>query len=160
MKNKLELTGYIRCGHLEFDMNQDTRFFFENNDGKDVAISIKLGGDSVAFWQHKFYRGFLLPCVANESYSDNEQLAHFSMKKMFLLRYCNGIADIPKEYIERAILIAAGDDIMAYIPSTGDLSYQDMAKFILDVEGLMLEFMPGLDSEGKKARDKAFELKQ
>ena len=159
MKNKIELIGKIKNGELVYNLGHDSKFFFDANEGQDCAITVKLGGDSVAFWQHKYYRGYLLPHVASESYDSDDMYAHFMLKKRFLLEQVDGIHEVPKKYIDRCILISdEGGYVLAYIPSTGDLTYSEMNNYIVKVEGLMLDYMTGLQAEAEAARKKAMEV--
>ena len=102
--------------------------------------------DNVKFFQHKYYRGELLEyCSLNSGLTKEE--CHEYFKSQFL---CFRLADgekIPSKYARRAKIyvreIEKDGEIIEqaykYIPSMGDLSYQDAADFIQKVELLAVE---------------------
>jgi len=98
--------------------------------------------DNVKFFQHKYYRGELLEyCALNSGMTKEE--CHGYFKSQYL---CFRLADgekIPSKYSRRAKIYVRetvnvdGETIeqaYKYIPSMGDLSYQDAAKYIQQVE--------------------------
>ena len=98
--------------------------------------------DNVKFFQHKYYRGELLEyCALNSGMTKEE--CHGYFKSQYL---CFRLADgekIPSKYSRRAKIYVRetvnvdGETIeqaYKYIPSMGDLSYQDAAHFIQQVE--------------------------
>ena len=102
--------------------------------------------DNVKFFQHKYYRGELLEyCSLNSGMTKEE--CHEYFKSQYL---CFRLADgekIPSKYSRRARIYVReyeenGEIIeyaYKYIPSMGDLSYQDAAKFIQQVEFFAVE---------------------
>lgn len=117
--------------------------------------------DNIKFFQHKYYRGELLEFCALNSGSTKEE-CHEYFKSQFL---CFRLADgekIPLKYSRRAKIYvretvnADGETIeqaYKYIPSMGDLSYQDAAKFIQQVELFAVEMWQY--STSSDLRDKA-----
>ena len=105
--------------------------------------------DNVKFFQHKYYRGELLEyCALNSGMTKEE--CHGYFKSQYL---CFRLADgekIPSKYSRRAKIYvretvnANGETIeqaFKYIPSMGDLSYQDAAKYIQQVELFAVEML-------------------
>jgi hypothetical protein len=103
--------------------------------------------DNVKFFQHKYYRGELLEyCSLNSGMTKEE--CHEYFKSQYL---CFRLADgerIPSKYSRRAKIYVReavnenGETIeqaFKYIPSMGDLSYQDAAHFIQQVELFAVE---------------------
>ena len=105
--------------------------------------------DNVKFFQHKYYRGELLEyCALNSGMTKEE--CHGYFKSQYL---CFRLADgekIPSKYSRRAKIYVRetvnvdGETIeqaYKYIPSMGDLSYQDAAKYIQQVELFAVEML-------------------
>ena len=102
--------------------------------------------DNVKYFQHKYYRGELLEyCSYHMGYTSEE--CHEYFKHMYLTFHLAQDENIPSKYSRRARIYVReyeenGEIIeyaYKYIPSMGDLSYQDAAKFIQQVELFAVE---------------------
>jgi hypothetical protein len=119
------------------------------HNGKSGEISIVLADETPRYFQHKYYRGYLLPAIADESFSGDREIAHAELKKILLQQPVSGWEEIPKKHRARASVIFirsvldAGevhDLVRGYIPSTACLSVKEMAEYILKVEALCAEY--------------------
>jgi hypothetical protein len=128
---------------------EDIRQFCAENDGKAGEITITLVDEGPRYYQHKYYRGYLLPAIADESYSGDRDQAHTELKKMFLMQPATGWNDIPKKHRSRCSVIyvreitddgEVTDVIRGYVPSTSRLNKKDMAEYILKIEALCAEY--------------------
>lgn len=117
--------------------------FLEFNEGKEGEIIYRTIERDIQYYQHKYYRGFLVPPIANDSYSGNRFETHLRLKEMFLVVAVSSFFDIPTKHQERAIPVydyfIENNEIIkktlcGYIPSTKDIAESEMRKFILDVE--------------------------
>lgn len=102
--------------------------------------------DNVKFFQHKYYRGELLEyCSLNSGWTKEE--CHEYFKSKYLTFSLAEGEKIPSKYSRRAkIYVREYEEngeikeyAYKYIPSMGDLSYQDAADFIQKVELLAVE---------------------
>ena len=102
--------------------------------------------DNVKYFQHKYYRGELLEyCSYHMGYTPDE--CHEYFKHKYLTFNIFQGEKIPSKYSRRArIYVREYEEngeikeyAYKYIPSMGDLSYQDAAKFIQQVEFFAVE---------------------
>ena len=132
--------------------------FLLANEGKEGELKLKIiNTDKVMYWRHKYYRSILLPYIAQESFSGDDFQAHIELKKMFLFVPVHEYREIPERYKnERTMfLFEASGSLNGLVPSTGDLSDEEMKKYILQVEGIMLELQISLTEQEMITRNKA-----
>jgi len=182
---ELKLNCRIQDGKIEyydFDFRKKIDDFKAGKDGKNINIIFQ-PADSVEYYQMKFYRGYLLPDVAHfMGEKDSNYVHNFVLKKDFLLVKIdlNDVKSIPARYRARCILLCEQRDIgdgelkdviWAYIPSTADLTYDEMKVFIEKVEHRLFADLNGrlgeVDENGnvlyneaaKQRQDEAGELR-
>lgn len=132
--------------------------FLKANEGKEGELKLKIvNTDKVMYWRHKYYRSILLPYIAQESFSGDDFQAHIELKKMFLFVPVQEYAEIPGRYkTDRTnFLFNAESKLCGFLPSTGDLTDEEMKKYILQVEGIMLELQISLTEQEMITRNKA-----
>ncbi len=132
--------------------------FLLANEGKEGELKLKIvNTDKVAYWRHKYYRSVLLPYIAVESYDSDNFKAHIELKKMFLFVPVFEYRDIPERYKNEKtmFLFEASGSLKGLIPSTGDLTDEEMKQYILQVEGIMLELQISLTEHEIITRNKA-----
>ena len=113
--NKIDVPGIIKNNHIEYDYditNSIDRFKTENN-GKCIVMSLQVQ-DGIEYFQHKYYRGYLLPSLAvcggeahDERNIDETELAkvHVWMKRDYLYVPETDINKIPRKYFKRGYTI-------------------------------------------------------
>ena len=132
--------------------------FLLANEGKEGELKLKIvNTDKVAYWRHKYYRSILLPYIAQESFSGDDFQAHIEMKQKFLFVPVFEYRDIPERYKNEKtmFLFEASGSLKGLIPSTGDLTDEEMKQYILQVEGIMLELQISLTEHEIITRNKA-----
>lgn len=132
--------------------------FLLANEGKEGELKLKIvNTDKVMYWRHKYYRSILLPYIAQESYDGHKFKAHMEMKKKFLYMPCSEYAEIPERHLtdKTNFLFDYKDQLKAYLPSTGNLTDEEMKKYILQVEGIVLELQISLTDSEMITRNKA-----
>lgn len=132
--------------------------FLLANEGKEGELKLKIiNTDKVMYWRHKYYRSILLPYIAQESFSGDDFQAHIELKKMFLFTPVNEYSGIPERFrTDRTNFIFDNDNnLKGFLPSTGDLTDEEMKKYILQVEGIMLELQISLTEHEMITRNKA-----
>lgn len=159
-KKDLVLRAAIENGVIKYkdaDFKDKIEKFKSVNEFQDIEITFA-NASSVEFFQHKYYRGYLLPDAAHfYGEKDTEYVHIFVLKKDFLMERIddNDVKSIPARFRKRCILLSEKrikvdelgevqvdengneiehDVIWAYIPSTADLTYQEMKIFIDKVE--------------------------
>ena len=89
MSEKLTDTFSVHHGTAAWQdrFNEKFRAILSNpeNEGKIFDITVEPVKQDAAHWQHKWYRGYLLPAIARESFDGIDAQAHYELKKMFLL---------------------------------------------------------------------------
>lgn len=134
----------------------------EKNEGRRGVREIRIEEDSVAYHQHKFYRGYLIPPIAEAAFDGDEFQAHIEMKKRFLFREIHEYGEIPRKHQSRCIpvwrITPDGEEVLiGYLPSTGDLTKDEMRDYIQRVEKFSDEMgMYALTGEGIEARNMAY----
>ena len=132
--------------------------FLLANEGKEGELKLKIvNTDKVMYWRHKYYRSVLLPYIAVESYDSDNFKAHIELKKMFLFVPVQEYSEIPERYrTDRTnFLFNAESKLCGFLPSTGDLTDEEMKQYILQVEGIMLELQISLTEQEIITRSKA-----
>lgn len=137
----------IKDGHIKYiddfpgmvnQIKNDKKY--QNREGE---IMIEFKEQDVEYYQHKYYRGFLLPDIADTAFDGKKRRAHIEMKRMFLYFDVNNEDDIPAKHFGRCILdyerykLADGKivhNLRGYMPSMGDITKKEAKEFILKVE--------------------------
>jgi len=103
--------------------------------------------DRPEYYQHKFYRKWILEPIAEaQGEKDLGYLHEFIIKKEFLYFEINDLRDIPEKHRRRCRVLTKEVDgenegekvekVVAYIPSTAILTFEEMKKFIEQTEAL------------------------
>jgi hypothetical protein len=190
MKNKLSYDVYIKSGvftYSEQDWKDKLDEFKLNHEGKKARVSLEII-DGPGWHSHKWYRGYLMPDIALSMGEGNVHYVHMMLKRDFLYTDCCGVEEIPKKYCKKGlypvsdynllnlnstdypysmikgIIISYNEEggVEGYIPSTSDLSYEDMKEYILKCENRLFIDLSGHIQEkhskvGVYHRRKAFE---
>lgn len=185
MKN-FKLTGKIQNGKIDYFENNMSNYnqFKADNEGKNVDVTIEIM-DRPEYYQHKYYRGGLLPAIAEASGEHNVHIQHILLKYDFLFRkeeipsnipkkyYTHGIYTIhehrfnnvmlfkiPCKYIKGIMMVlklydSGLEKLIGYIPSTADLTYDEMKQYIKQCENRLFIDLNGSLSEywGKYKND-------
>ena len=100
--------------------------------------------DRVQHFQHKYYRGPLIDEICGKVGERDTEYIHFEMKKKFLYREVESAKDIKSRYRGRCIVFMNDNaEVKAYIPSTGDLTFEEMRDYILKVEEFLIHEING-----------------
>lgn len=157
----------FRCdqGKIVFDDKENRKrlqMFLEFYDLQPGEVYIEVYSE-VAHFRHKYYRGVLLPAVTEKmGFKNTDYVHHIILKPRFLMEYVSGFEEIPGRVKNRArfvfteehdeetgeIIYVPGTDIprqkiIAYIPSTGDISDERMRQYMQDVEAFFYEELDG-----------------
>lgn len=158
---KLQLSTYVLdSGHFEGSVNRKITAWMKDAIGEYVDVEMRVLNRPEHF-QHKYYRGTLLPDIAAASGETDLAKCHITLKRDFL--YCpietGSILEIDERHfsggtfiitrtqlfnlealiiscamISGQIIIVIDDNqkLLAYIPSLSTISFEDMEKFIDD----------------------------
>jgi hypothetical protein len=123
------------------DMLNEFRDFNRNKKG---VVIYRIDPETTQHYQHKYYRGYLVPPLARESFSDDESDAHDYLKEKFLFFPVKKTSDIPEKYRSRCNKYyhytfdkETGEEkrtIVGFTPSTGDLTKDEFKQYIKKVE--------------------------
>lgn len=144
--------------------------------GQTVEV-IVIPYETPEYWQHKYYRGYLLPAIAEALGERETSCVHLFLKAKYLLEKINNLDEIPKAQLRRGIYIAKLDEILnmsmkltqyitgavivsdreeqlcGYIPSLALITAEKMNKFLYDCENCLTTVGGNLNVEAVKARD-------
>ena len=94
--------------------------------------------DKVAYFQHKFLHGYLLPDITFAlGEKDLEYVKQFILKPKFLFRPVKDWIDIPTKYANKCRVIIEDDVVTGYVPSTTALTYDEMKAFLEECENFL-----------------------
>ena len=148
---------------------EDKKLQKYNNHIVEVEIKLK---DDAEYWQHKYYRGYLLPAIANHI-GEVPSIVHIYLKYKYLLEIVDNVEQIPKKYLTKGIYVAKARDIISmklqcaeyiagtiivhddndiitgYIPSLATIDKGEFNDYILQCESFLIELGGGI--EGKDA---------
>ena len=174
-----KLNGKIENSKIEYYENNMASYkkFKADNEGKHVDIIIEIM-EKPEYFQHKYYRGGLLPAIAEASGEHNIFLSHVLLKFEYLYNEIGSIDEIPKKYMSSGIFFINEMDIESaenmvnipcqyiqgviiihgskgaisriikgYIPSTADLTYEEMKQYIKSCENRLFIDLKGELSE-------------
>jgi hypothetical protein len=139
----------------------------ENREG-EIIIDFK--EKDVRWYQHKYYRGYVLPPIAEKAFNGRLRRAHLEMKRQFLYVPICDLDDIPEKHMDKCIIdstITKDENgnktttINGYLPSMGSITHKEAAEFILKCEAFLFEFLEGaIEREGVAYRDGALMIKR
>ena len=147
MKNisKIELKAEVIDGRIQYrdiDYTKKIHKFKEQNEGEKINVTIEKY-ETPEYFQHKYYRGYLLPDVA-KAYGerDTEYVHRFELKKDFALIPVDSAEDIPQKYKSKCVVYVQDVEIdgeiktrvAGYSKSCADMTYDEMKEYILKVE--------------------------
>lgn len=160
----------IKNGQLFIESRDLSKF----NGQKVEVIIVPIG--SPEYFQHKYYRGYLLPAIAEAMGERDESYVHLFLKSKYLLTKCNHVDEIPKSQLRRGIYVAQLNDLLnmsvslskyitgaiivsdiegnlcGWIPSLALVTSEKMKKFIYDCENFLTEIGGSLTVEAMEAR--------
>lgn len=124
--------GKITYAKKAFEKLQDFKKAHEN-----TTIDLMLEShDTPEYWQHKYYRGFVLPIIARAQGEKNIYYLHeFVLKEKFLKFKIEKYDDIPKRHLKKCRAIEK-NGIIYYLPSTGVLNFVEFREYILNCEAI------------------------
>jgi len=142
--------------------------FKAKNISHDIEVSF-IDASSGAYFQHKYYRGYLLLAVADAMGERDTDYCHLFLKKKYLYRKMETetatLRDIPAKHRGHALIIMREEIIIGYVPSTADITYKEFNEYILKVENLLFVDLGGclsadkiLQLEAAEARARAFKI--
>ena len=132
---------------IDFSVNNESELkeFKKINHGKQVDVTIEIA-DTVQYYQHKYYRGYVLDAIAKaQGELDLDYLHEFVLKDQFLFFEVNDIKEIPKRHYKRCrityreVIQPDGEiitKITGYVPSTSVLNFEEMLEYILKCEAI------------------------
>lgn len=128
--------------------------FKRSNPGREGILTYTIKSGNVEYWQHKYYRGYLLPQIADFSFDGELDKAHEYLKEQFLFIKCDQ-SEIKHNKINKYFYQVDGKQIfIGYTPSTSELKVEEMNDFIRRVEAFGFENCNlVLDKTGIKARE-------
>lgn len=156
---------YAEQGRIIFE-NKDNKkklqMFLEYYDLQHGTITIEMFSE-VADHRRRYYWGLLLPAVTEKmGFKNVDYIHHIILKPRFLMEYVNSFDEIPNKVRNRAryvfdnaynedtgeVLYIAGTEIIqqkivAYIPSTGDISDERYKQYLQEIEAFFYEELDG-----------------
>ena len=139
------------------------------NEGLIFDISVKPVSQDARYWQHKFYRGYLIPAIAAESFDGIEAKAHYELKKMLLFVQVSSWEEIPSKHRDKCTPLLrqtvvdgeVKDELYAYIPSTANLTKKEFEDYIKKVEVLATDLqLSFVDKDGNNVEKQAADAKR
>lgn len=138
-QSTLRLTANIVQGSLLYsdpDYRKKLKEFKAVNEGFSCDVIFE-SHDNVRYWQHKYYRGFILPIIAEaQGEKDIDYLHEFILKERFLRFKVEDWRDIPSRHRAGCRLMMKDDKVIYYVPSCAVLNYKEMREFILNTEAI------------------------
>lgn len=143
--------------------------------GQMVHVTV-VPTDSAAYYQHKYYRGYLLPSIA-ETIGETTDKVHLYLKTKYLMQTIANVDEIPKKHLHRGIYVAdivslinmeiglskyvtgciivtENNTICGYVPSLATVTYKEMKDYILQCETFMHEIGGSINAEGVEMRNR------
>lgn len=158
MTNKLIAFGKIQNDKLIYYNPEFHKIFSDFKlckEDKEFELIISIV-DTPKYFQHKYYRGKLLPAITKHSGEYDNYKQHILLKSEFLYEEIDDIKDIPTNQKESGIFIIQKSDLnserlakypcslikgiilvmdenklVGYIKSTSKLTYDEMKKYII-----------------------------
>jgi hypothetical protein len=125
--------------------------------------------DDIEYWQHKYYRGYILPMIALAQGELDIEYVHQELKDKFIKYQYIDLRDIPSRHrsrcriiqIDRVTIDGEVKSEKYYVPSMATLNEQEAREYILKTEGLrdgFIDWSIGEDKEKIKAMMEARRL--
>jgi hypothetical protein len=112
-----------------------------NNSWGEVVFEVV---DKVAYFQHKYLHGFLLPDIMDAlGETDPEYVKQFILKPKFLFRPVTDWKEIPNKYANKCRIIIEDNKVTGYVPSTTTLKYDEMKAFLVECENFLFYGLNG-----------------
>ena len=158
---KTEILGKIKDNKISYESGYQTKvnkFKFENPNCK-IIMSLDVNDDPL-YHQHKFYRGTLLPDIADAMGEKDLQYVHiFVLKKEFLYIDVDNFNGIPAKYRSKAFVFYreienfnnVSDkrvEVVGFVPSTSDLTKEEFDEFIKKCENRLFVDLDGHIGQG------------
>ena len=134
--DKIDITANIVGDSIDYtsmSKRSELREFIKSNSGKSINIKIEVI-DSPAYFQHKYYRGQLVPDIAHNESEVDVYTTHEELKKKLIRFKVETWGDIPSKYRSKCSRFEDKNNEKWYTPSTADLTYKEMREYILNVE--------------------------
>lgn len=149
----------------------------EKLNGQMVEV-IVMPSESPEYWQHKYYRGYLLPAIADAMGERDTSKVHLFLKAKYLMQSVTDVGEIPKSKLRRGIYAANLQDVISmsiplttyvtgavivsdrdgnlcgYIPSLALVTFEEMKNYIYDCEKWLTEMGGSLKNEAMEVRRK------
>jgi len=158
LKSKIEFARVLN-GQLSVEQREKLNTFCVHYNGKEIHISYEVI-DRALYYQHKYYRGFLLLDVSEACGERDLEYVHEKiLKRQFLYFDIYDISQIPKYHRKDVQIYLSSDNVVVgYVPSTGVLTFEEMKTYILKVENFLFMDLcqcinPEHQIEAKKIRD-------
>ena len=154
---KTEILGKIKDNKISYESGYQTKvnkFKFDNPNCK-IIMSLEVNDDPL-YHQHKFYRGELLPSIADAIGEKDLQYVHiFVLKKEFLYIDVDSFDQIPKKYRSKAFVFYQElenkrVDVVGFVPSTSDLTKEEFDDFIKKCDDRLFVDLDGHVGMGDK----------
>lgn len=137
-------------------------------DGVTGIITVDFNNNKKAQWyRFKYYYGYIIPPLADKSFSGNTRKAHIEMKRMFAYHPIQDFDDIPDAHMSGAIIECIEEHhedgqvirkSAGYCQGMRSMNNEEMKDFILKVESWYFEFLEGhIENDGIGYRQKAIE---
>lgn len=156
---RFRVSNFGQIEYLTKNWREKVDEFKSGNELREGIVTFKINSDNVKHWQHKYYRGYLLPQISSAMHAGNLQETHDLLKEKFLFIKCGSVDAIEPRHLNRCnkyFYNYENDDgemkraFVGYTPSTGDLQDDEMNVFLRSVEGFGLEHgFIHLDSMGQ-----------
>ena len=163
MENKMKTLTYefkIIDGKFTCEYGSEFEKFKSDNEGRSGDMTLKIIRErNVMYWRHKYYRSVLLPLIAAESFSGDDFEAHIFLKKKYLFVKCELFSEVPAVHKEDRTMFVFGTDdrFRGFIPSTGNLTDDEMHKYLYQIEGLINDIQAGYTDSQREIRQKAMQ---
>ena len=140
------------------------------NEGKAFEATVEPAKQSAAWYQHKYYRGYLLEAIAAESFTGDTDEAHWFLKDKFLKYPATSWADIPQKHRKnvypmfRETVNGDGEiarEMYAYIVSTSAITQAEFKDYIRKVEAFSADLqLSFVNAEGRDVSGQAAEYRK
>ena len=161
---KTEILGKIKDNKISYESGYQSKvnkFKFENPNCK-IIMSFEVNDDPL-YHQHKYYRGTLLPDIADAMGEKDLQYVHiFVLKKEFLYIDVDSFDQIPAKYRSKAFVFyrelnkfnnksvesETRVEVIGFVPSTSDLTKLEFDEFIKKCEDRLFIDLDGHTGQG------------
>lgn len=161
--DKIEFTGTIENGIVNYNTeNWKEKFekFKKQNELKNIAMTVEVV-DTPMHFLHKYYRGYLLPALADAMGEVSQAHLHLALKKEFLsIPLDNDTKNIKSKHASRCNIyireiVDEHGEVKAFVdcytPSTGDITHKEMKDFIVKCENrLFVDLGSSLNVHGQE----------